>query len=289
VVNQALLEHVDSSQAQDVNQLLVEVQDICAYLIPVLPPYAPPLNNINQVLLVLEDMDSSCKNLGEVKKQLAKLDDTTVLDNIHEQIANYLIPILSEQVTIYTHTLSETLLGVLLALHKLGIIKKVYVTESRPNNDGWITARKLVEAGVETYITLDMGFPAAIDQADVMLSGTEIINPDGSVVCKVGIYPAAIYCKMVSKAFYIIADAKKISPIHSQFLHMTVASLADMGMSPIPDGLTPAGCYFDKTPSRYVTGYVTDSGFLTAEDVFRKVKNQPVSVWLKSQIEAILQ
>jgi methylthioribose-1-phosphate isomerase len=105
--------------------------------------------------------------------------------------------VLPDRATICTHTLSETVLGVLLDLHQHGRIKQVFVTESRPNNDGWVTASRLTNAGVETRLALDAGFPDVAQNADVLLSGAEIINPDGSVVWKVGVYLAAIYCRMI--------------------------------------------------------------------------------------------
>ena len=177
------------------------------------------------------------------------------------------------------------MLGVLLALNHQVRIKRAYVTESRPNNDGWVTAEKLVAAGIETHLTIDMAFPAAIDQADLMLSGAEIINPDGSVVCKVGILPASMYCMMVSKPVYILADARKISPFNLTNISMTTLTPKSMGVEKPLDGLSIFGSYFDTTPSKYITKVATDRGRLTAEDIGKIASDQPVSRWLVSQLQ----
>lgn len=283
----ALIKSATTSRAENITQLKTEIKEIIAFLLPVLPPYAPPLNSINQVMIVLEGADKKGTDLEEVQRQLASLSEVAAPHDNHGQIANHLIPVLPDKVTVYTHTLSETVLGVLLIMHQKGRIKQVFVTESRPNNDGWMTASQLTNAGVETRLTLDAAFPEVAERANVMLSGAEIINPDGSVVCKVGVYPAAMYCRMKSKPVYIIADTRKINPFNACYLNMTPISLENMGMIDIPDGLKAAGRYFDITPAEYVTGYGTESGLLTANDVYIAAKNQPVSVWLKSQLQSM--
>lgn len=192
--------------------------------------------------------------------------------------------VLPGRVTVFTHTLSETVLGVLLHLHQTGSIKRVIVTESRPNNDGWITASQLARVGVDTRLAIDAGFPEAVRAADVFLSGAEIINPDGSVVCKVGVHPAAWYCRDVGKPVYIVADTKKINPFQKFHFKMTPLSLADMGVMNASDGVTATGSYFDVTPAELVTGYATERGLLDVKDVHAAALSQPVSVWLKSQI-----
>lgn len=282
----ALAKTIAESKAKKLDQLKQEIQELIIVLLPVLPPYAPPINSINQILVILETVEEECRDLKEVQHRIASINDLASPDDNHKLIGYYLNNALLEQVTIYTHTLSETVMGVLLFLHKKGRIKKVLVTESRPNNDGWVTASKLSTAGVETCLTLDAGFPEAVEKSDIMLSGAEIINPDGSVVGKVGVYPAAVFCRKLSKPVYIVADTKKFNPFDDCNFNLTPISLADMGLRDIPAGLKAAGSYFDITPSEFVTGYATEKGLLTSKDVFIAAKKQQVSNWLKSQLQS---
>lgn len=284
VVLTALNSYLQSSQSKNLGQLIAEIQENCKLLLPVLPPYAPPLNSINQVMLILESIENEALDLDEVKKRVSNLSFGPAIKNIHGLIAENLVSVLPNPVSIYTHTLSETLLGVLLVLHNKELIRKVYVTESRPNNDGWVTAKKLAEVEIETHLTLDMAFPKVIDEADLMLSGTESINLDGSVVCKVGVYPASMYCKKISKPVYILADTRKISLLNSTFLNMTAVSLESLGLIDPPPKLFAYGSYFDTTPSEFISGYVTENGLLSAKDLLKFGVDQPVSKWLKSQL-----
>lgn len=283
-VTHVLVTCAQNSKATDIRSLMSEIKKVCEKILPVIPPYAPPLNSMNRVLLILENGEASNQSLDEVKNALSKLSGLTELADVHGQIAAHIMSVLPDKASIYTHTLSETLLGVLIALHKGERLDQVFVTESRPNNDGWITAHKLVEAGVKTQLTLDMAYPVAIDQADVMLSGTEMIVPSGSVVCKVGVYPASIYSELTSKPVYIIADTGKICSFETDQIEMTPVSLKEMGMEIAPDGLDPFGSYFDVTPAKYIHGYVTEKGILNLEKIKSYVHNQPVSQWLASVI-----
>jgi translation initiation factor 2B subunit (eIF-2B alpha/beta/delta family) len=285
-VLRALIDTVSESKAENIDRLEGEIQEIISFLLPAMPPYAPPLNNINRVMLALEEAQEEHLTLSVLKEKIYSLDEISAPQDIHEVIANHLISALPERATVYTHTLSETVLGVLLNLHGKGRIKRVFVTESRPNNDGWTTASKLTGAGVDTLLTIDAGFPEAAGKSDIMLSGAEIINQDGSVVCKVGVYPAAMYCRRISIPVYIIADTNKISPFDGFMFNFTPLTLDDIGLTGDPGSLKATGSYFDITPAEFVTGYGTERGLLNAEDVALAAQQRPVSKWLKLQLQA---
>ena len=66
----ALIQCILKSSATNILDLKKEVQENCLYLLPSLPPYAPPLNSINQVMLVFENIDDESCSLGELRKEL---------------------------------------------------------------------------------------------------------------------------------------------------------------------------------------------------------------------------
>jgi len=283
LVLDALMNCVQTSTADNSVQIVEEVQENCKAILEVMPPYAPPINSINQVMLELEYLLESNIEVDQLREKFSNFGINFKLGNLHDQITKVLVPVLPSNATIYTHTLSETVIGVLLSLNKYLSNLKVIVTESRPNNDGWITAKKLVEVGIDTQLTIDMEFVSAIEHADLMLTGTEIINSDGSVVCKVGVLPAAIYCKKVNKKIYVIADTNKICPVHSKNFQLTPLELTDLGIHENSASLTPFGNLFDTTPSELISGYITEKGILSVSDIQKFINNKPVSKWLKFQ------
>jgi translation initiation factor 2B subunit (eIF-2B alpha/beta/delta family) len=280
-VRHALLEVVASSPASTPRELLEEVRENVAYLLPCLPPYAPPFNSINQVLTSLEQSVEADDEIEQVKSRLAMAENQTSSagDNAG-RIATFLEPVLKERAVIYTHTLSETVLNTLLELFQRGKVSQVYVTESRPNNDGWDTARRLAEAGIETSLSIDAAMPEVIARADCMLSGAEIINRDGSVVGKVGAYPAALFCRLTSKPVYILADTSKISPFEHARYFLNSFKPADLGIGTDSPAFKVIGQYFDITPPEFIRAVVSEKGQALPQEVCALQPATPVSPWL---------
>ncbi|MBC8509961.1 MAG: hypothetical protein H8D34_34370, partial [Chloroflexi bacterium] len=201
-----------------------------------------------------------------------------------ETIAKHLVKIIPPGTIVYTHTLSETVLAVLIELHRTSKLNSVIVTESRPNNDGWVTARHLVEQGLETHLTIDAAMPAAIGRSHMMLSGAEVINPDGSVVGKIGAYPAALLCERNQKPVYIIADSNKINNI--PWSNITFNKITDeaMGLDYSHPLLNITGEYFDVTPARLIDAYVTEKGVISTVEIRSLISEMKVSNWLVQQL-----
>ena len=228
-VLRVLIDNLINSQETTPAGLLLEQSDSIRCLLRVLPPYAPPLNNINKILLLVEAAEESGSSVEELKHQLNGLQKRTGDAKLFwKSILPPLVKELPDEAVVYTHTLSETVLGVLTELHWMGKIKRVNVTESRPNNDGWDTARRLAELDVDVHLYIDAAMPAAIENAHLMLSGAEIINQDGSVVGKVGAYPAAVFCQLYTKPVYIVADTNKINHMQWHDFHLNPLSARDL-------------------------------------------------------------
>ncbi len=284
-VLRVLVKTIDESQQTTVSGIADELHENIKHLLRSLPPYAPPLNSINRVLLFIEKSIASDANVFEMKSQLGALSAMTANPQKNQEtIADYLIDVLPRDAVVYTHTLSETVLGVLLELHRRRKISQVIVTESRPNNDGWDTARRLAEQKLKVQLTIDAAMPAAIENAHLMLSGAEVIRPDGSVVGKIGAYPAALFCQEYAKPLYIISDSNKISyiPWDGYFMHEITHKA--LGLDYSNTFLQVTGSYFDITPAYYISGYATEQGIMDLETIQTVVAGMEVSSWLANQI-----
>ncbi|RJP53154.1 MAG: hypothetical protein C4586_01880 [Anaerolineaceae bacterium] len=284
-VLRVLTDVIYENQAIVISDLVTDLHENIRYLLDSLPPYAPPLNNINLILLLVENALTNGDNIAEVKSQLGSLqkDASDPLAN-RDRIANSLLNILPPDTVVYTHTLSETVLGVLLELHRMGKLNMVIVTESRPNNDGWDTARRLAEHNLNVRLTIDAAMPAAIEFAHLMLSGAEIINIDGSVVGKVGAYSAARLCELYKKPLYIVADSNKINYISWKDFYPNPITTTSLGFYYSHPSLDITGNYFDVTPPHLINAYATEKGLITASDIPSLVSNTKVSLWLAQQM-----
>jgi translation initiation factor 2B subunit (eIF-2B alpha/beta/delta family) len=272
---------INESQETSLADLNEEVHENVRVLLSALPAYAPPFNNINRILLLLEEAEAVGLSLQDVRRRLDDLEEGAPdpVTNCHK-IVTVLESVMPPGAIVYTHTLSETVLGVLAEFTKMRCLKQVNVTESRPNQDGWITATRLAGLGLEVYLTVDAAMPEAIQGADLMLSGAEVINLDGSVVGKVGASVAALCCREYGKPVYIVADTNKILCAPRKDFFLSPISFKDLGLENAPPGLQVSGSFFDNTPAALISGYATERGLVQAAEIPALAPDWRVSRWL---------
>ena len=88
---------------------------------------------------------------------------------------------------------------------------KIFISESRPQNEGRILAKSFLNAGIKVELILDAMLPHFIPKVDAAIIGADIILKNGNVINKIGSLNAAILCKYNKKPFYVIASKEKIS------------------------------------------------------------------------------
>jgi translation initiation factor 2B subunit (eIF-2B alpha/beta/delta family) len=276
---------IDESLETSLRGLSDDVHENVRVLLSALPAYAPPFNSINRILLLLEEAEVEGLGAEDVRQRLDNLEEgvSDPAANCHKivRVLETIIPVGS---VVYTHTLSETVLGVLAEFARKGCLKRVNVTESRPNQDGWVTATHLAELGVETCLTVDAAMPEAIQGAGLMLSGAEVINPDGSVVGKVGAFVAALCCREYGVPLYIVADTNKILCAQRKDFFLSPIGFKDLGMAEAPSGLQAGGSFFDVTPAELITGYATERGLVQADAIPALAPDWRVSRWLAEEV-----
>jgi methylthioribose-1-phosphate isomerase len=123
-----------------------------------------------------------------------------------------------------------------------GIAVEVFVSETRPRNQGLLTAWELRAAGVPHVLIADnaAGLLLMRGEVDMVITGADRIAANGDTANKVGTYLKALAAQAAGVPFYIAAP------------HSTLDfACADGGAIPIEDrggdevchvrGLTPAG------------------------------------------------
>jgi len=176
-----------------------------------------------------------------------------------------------------------TALAPLYALHGRGVPLHVWVSETRPRNQGLLTAWELREQGVPHSVLADnaAGHLLQRGRVDAVIVGADRVTRRGDVCNKIGTYLKALAAREAGVPFYVAAP----SP--------TIDWAADDGCADIPieersgdevrlvHGLTARGeaCAtrllvaaervtnpaFDVTPAALVTALVTERGVCAAE------------------------
>jgi len=280
-VMDALASVITDFPALDFNGLASELDSNVDALLRVMPAYAPPINVMNQIYSYFESIKDIQQSVEEVQAGMADVADAyrKWSQEARLRIAMYGGSVIPQGGTVFTYTLSETALRTIREAWNHGVEFKLLVTESRPNNDGLITAKALADEGVDVEIGVDANMGELVSRADVMIVGAEAVLTDGSAICKVGTYPAALVAKEYSVPVYVLVDSLKF--------HSTSLFGQKLWLDPIQrevfneDGITPraavSGHLFDRTPPELISAIVTERGFMHPEQVSTWMLGMPTS------------
>ena len=154
-----------------------------------------------------------------------------------------------------------TALAPIYRLHDEGVPLHVWVSETRPRNQGLLTAWELGEHGVPHTLVVDnaAGLLLQTGRVDLCLVGTDRTTRAGDVCNKIGTALKALAAREAGVPFYVAAPSSSIE-----------WRLADPARIPIEErsalevtGGRPVAAFnpgFDVTPARHVTALITERG-----------------------------
>ncbi|MEE4108743.1 MAG: S-methyl-5-thioribose-1-phosphate isomerase, partial [Halieaceae bacterium] len=166
--------------------------------------------------------------------------------------------------------------------HKEGIPIHVWVSETRPRNQGsQLTAYELAHNGVPHTLVVDnaCGHLMQHGRVDLVITGTDRTTRRGDVANKIGTYLKAVAARDNGIPFYVALPSTTIDwqlddglgtiPIeerHPEEVTHVYGMQDGQGASVRTVGSeTPAANYaFDVTPARLVTGLITERGICAA-------------------------
>ncbi len=176
--------------------------------------------------------------------------------------------------------------------HEEGINIHIWVDETRPRNQGaQLTMWELMHHGVPCTLIADNvgGHLMQQDMVDLCLVGSDRTSRGGDVGNKIGTYLKALaafdndvpfYAALPSSTIdWSISDGVKNIPIEERDGEevRSVRGLLDgniVDTQIAPEGAKTANYAFDVTPSRLITGIITERGICTAsEEGFRSLFN----------------
>jgi len=216
-----------------------------------------------------------CKKIGECGLQLIK--------NIYNKK--------QDVVNILTHCNAGWLafvdygsaLSPVYATHDLGIKVHVWVSETRPVNQGSrLTAWELSHEGISHSIIVDntAGHLMQKGLVDLVITGADRVTYTGDVVNKIGTYLKALAAKNNNVPFYVALPSStfdwntengkeiiieernedEVKYVHGKYYHEIKKVL-------ITPQLSPATNYaFDVTPRNLVTGLITERGICSPSE-----------------------
>lgn len=157
--------------------------------------------------------------------------------------------------------------------HDSGVPVHVWVSETRPRNQGaFLTAWELAKHGVAHTLIVDnaAGHHLQRGDVDVVIVGTDRTTRSGDVANKIGTYLKALAARDAGVPFYAAVPSSSIDwsiddgrqiPIEERD-DREVTHVASVRVAPTDSPVRNFG--FDVTPSRLVTGLITERGICDA-------------------------
>ncbi len=162
-----------------------------------------------------------------------------------------------------------TALGVIRAAWEQGKRFQVFCTETRPWLQGArLTAWELVQMGIPANLVVDSAAGSLMQQGLVqtVVVGADRIAANGDVANKIGTYTLAVLAKEHGASFYVAAPISTVDLSIPSGEGITVEERPPeevthwAGTPTAPEGIGVRNPAFDITPSRYVSGIITERG-----------------------------
>lgn len=133
----------------------------------------------------------------------------------------------------------------------------VYVLESRPGGEGVVFAKRLRDRGVSVQLVFDATLHHYMSRVDMVLVGADSVGRDACIVNKAGTMLLAVQAREYGIEFYPIFESYKIHPEKSCYDIELVEREYE-----VEDYGRVRSVVFDRTPSRYISGFITEHGLI---------------------------
>jgi methylthioribose-1-phosphate isomerase len=165
-----------------------------------------------------------------------------------------------------------TALAVVLAAHRAGELRRLWVDETRPLLQGArLTAYEAARTGMPYTLLTDnaAGSLFAAGEVDAVLIGADRIAADGSVANKVGSYPLSVLARYHNVPFIVVAPTTTVDlrtpdgasiEVEQRSGHEITESA---GIPVAPLGTQAYNPAFDITPPALITALVTENGVIS--------------------------
>lgn len=169
-----------------------------------------------------------------------------------------------------THCNSQCALSVIKTAFKQGKHIEVFVTESRPARQGYISARELSKAGVPTTMIVDSAVRHFIRAVDKVIVGADSIAANGAVINKIGTSQIALIAHEARVPFFVAAESYKF---HPGTLVGGLVEIEERDPKEIVDpkkfpGTKIRNPVFDVTPPEFVDLIITERGIVPPQAAY---------------------
>ena len=226
-------------------------------------------NSLRYVLQRMEgdDVDALRRSVVDASEAFVRQ-----LDRAQEDLGRVGANRLADGDTVMTHCHSTDALACIEAAVEQGKSISAVVKETRPRQQGHITAEQLRDAGVPVTLIVDSAARRYLDEVDHVVVGADSIAADGGVINKIGTSGLAVNARERGVPIMTAAQTIKLHPetLTGHTVEIEMRDESEVIEPETRDGIgdiaveNPA---FDVTPPRYMDAIVTEQGQFPPESI----------------------
>jgi len=171
-----------------------------------------------------------------------------------------------------------TALGVIRSVHSKGLVRKIFVDETRPYLQGSrLTAFEMKTDKIPYVLITDnmAGYFMQCGEIDAVIVGADRIARNGDTANKIGTYSLSVLAKYHKIPFYVAAPVSTIdlATPNGRMIKIEerstkeVVNIGDYCIA--PEGTTARHPAFDVTPARNITAIITEKGVSKPGEISR--------------------
>lgn len=225
----------------------------------------PNVSKVDEIINAIDTLADEFLEIIKVAKDKIVVNSASVMTEVDE---------------ILTHCHSSTAERVIAGQNERRDGKlKVVCTETRPLFQGRITAKNLLDAGVDTTMIADSAVESFIIGRgsfgiDVILVGADEITMDGHAVNKIGSWGVALASYYASKPIYVVSSILKTDVSTMEDMPKIEMRAAKEIWPDAPADLKLVNPSFDLIDNKLITGFITEVGVIKPEEISATIKGR---------------
>jgi ribose 1,5-bisphosphate isomerase len=264
----AIIECAKESKALKKLEFLQELSDAKTLLFASRETEPLMRNALRYVIHAVEKSDETA--VKELVELVSQISDNFLerLKQSKEKIALVGSKRVTESSKVLTHCHSSTVTNMLRKAKDDGKTFEVICTESRPVFQGRITAREMLDAGIETTMIVDSAVRYFMNEVDLVVVGADAITSEGNVINKIGTSMVALAAKEARTPFYVACELLKFDPVTIHGNYETIEERSPQEIwKEAPLGLNIRNPAFDVTRREFIHGIICEEGVVSPDSM----------------------
>lgn len=257
------------SKARNVNNLILELEKVACVLLRTRPTAVSLPNGIRYVMHRARAAETSNLNVNDLRQVVIRSSNEfiqnskTAVQRIGEMGSRRIV----DGDVIMTHCHSTSALAIMKSAKRDGKRIEVIVTESRPFQQGILTAGELNRLKIPVTYIVDSAVRFFMNKVDKVVVGADAVAANGAVVNKIGTSLMALAAHEARTQFLVAAETYKFSPdtMTGELVEIEerdaseILSKKDQRHLKMTRIRNPS---FDVTPPEYIDAIVTERGVI---------------------------